>query len=132
MEISQHIAKLLCPLDDILLWLRAGFLQHVSKGASFYIVHDDQERVIPVDDIDDAGQIRMIQPLQHIRLNDQSLTHNFKILGTIFTDFLDGPRLICCFIYGKVYNAHATLPDLIQDFIFSVYYRTYFKHCVLL
>ena len=129
-EVPQHIAQLLGPLNDVLLRLGAVLLQCLVQGIALHVVHDDDERILRIDHVDDTRQIRVAQLLEDIRLRHQTLLHGFKIQYTVLADLLHCPGLVCLLIDGHIYDTHAALSDLVEDLIFSVNEGSYLQHPV--
>ena len=122
MQIAQHITDLLCPFNHSLLGLSPFLLEPVIESLSFYVIHYNEKCILTVDHIDNAGKIGMIQLLQNIGLRNQSLLYDFIILYTVFSYFFDRPLLVGTFVHREIYNAHASLADLVQYLIFTVNY----------
>ena len=124
-KVTEHVTKLLSPFNYVLLRLCSIFLQYAVQRLSFYIVHYYKKCIVSVYNVNNTGKVGMIKPFKHISLNYKSLSYNLKILSSVLADLFNSPRLIGCFVDSKVYDTHTTLPDFIQYFIFTVYYRTY-------
>ena len=127
-EISKHIAELLCPVNNCVDRLRTARVEKILQALSFYIVHDNNETVICIYNIDDAGEIGVVKLLEHFCLCNQPLAHHFLIVSAILAHFFDRPGLIGALIERKVHDAHTAVSDFIQYFILSVQYGTHFKH----
>ena len=130
MEVPQHIAQLLGPLNDVLLRLGAVLLQCLVQGVALHVVHDDDERILRINHVDDTRQIRVAQLLEDIRLRHQTLLHGFKIQYTVLADLLYCPGLVRLLIDGHIYDTHAAVSDLVEDLIFSVNEGSYLQHPV--
>ena len=98
MKISQHIAKLLGPFENKLRILGTAVINKALKAPAFYIVHDDNKTVVLINNIDDAGKMRVFQFFQHFCFGNQSLTDDFRIVASVFPDFFYGPCLVRAFI----------------------------------
>ena len=94
MKISQNIAELFCPLYYIFLLLGALLLQNAVEGLSLDIVHNNEKGSVPVNHVNDAGQIGMVQLFQKIRLSDQPLLYHLKILNAVLPHLFDSPLFI--------------------------------------
>ena len=59
MQIPQHIAQLLRPLNYQLLRLRAKFLQRLRQWIPLYVIHHNKKCIIILYYIDNARKVRM-------------------------------------------------------------------------
>ena len=130
-QVAQHVGQLLCPVDNVLLRLGAVFFQCLIQGVALDIVHDDDKGIITVDNVDDTGQIRVLQLLQNVRFRHQTLLNDLEVLNAVFTDFLNRPVLICFFIDSQIDDTHAALSDFTQNSVFSVDQRSNLQHSLL-
>ena len=121
MQIAQHITQLLRPLNDLVRVLCAAVLEQALQAFALDIIHDNQEAVITINHIDNAGQMGMVQLFQHLRLCHQALVNRGKVSGAILADLFDCPGFVGALIDGKVDHAHAAVANLAQYFVFSVY-----------
>ena len=127
-QIAQHVTELLRPFDDVLLGLRAELLQGLAQRVALDVVHDDDEGFVRVDDIDDAGEVGVIELFENVGLGHQALLHRLKVQDAVLANFLDGPLLVGLLVHGEIDHAHAALADLVQNFILAVYQRSDFEH----
>ena len=113
MKIRQYITKLFCPFNNICLVLGSIFPDNTFQMTSFYVVHDNQEASVSVNDIDNAWQVWVIQFFQQISFHYKALFYHLKILNTVFSYLFNRPLFIGSFIHGKVNHTHTALPDFI-------------------
>ena len=121
MQVSQHITKLFCPFNNVFLILSSVFLNHTFQMAPFNIVHNNQKGSVPVNDINNTGEVWVMQLFQQVCLYRQPLLNHIKVFHPILTNLFNGPLLICPFIHGQINDTHAALTDFIQYFVFSIY-----------
>ena len=119
-QVAQHITELTRPFQDLFRRLGPRPLQKVLKTRSLDIVHDDQEAVLLIDDIDNTGQVGMIQALEQVRLGDQPPRDGLCTGSAGLADLLDGPGLVGPLIDGQVDGAHAPAAYHVQYFVFSI------------
>ena len=132
MKIPQHITDLLRPFHHTFLRLGSFRFQPVVKCPALDIVHNDQKCVVTVNYVYDTWQMRMVETLKDICLRYKPLLHDLIVFRAVFPDLLDRPLLVGSLIHGQIDNTHSSLSDLVQDFIFTIYYRSYFKHISIL
>ena len=121
MQITEHVAQLLRPLDNVLLTLGAACFERLVQGVALDVIHDDEEASVAVDNIDNTGQIRVIEALQQFRFHDKVLLYDLIILNAVLADLLDRPDLVCFFVDSLIDNAHAALSDDAKDPVLAVY-----------
>ena len=123
MQVVEHVAELLRPVDDRVLWLRALFFYHTAQRDAFYVVHYNAYHLAVVDNIYDSRQSGVVKLFQHIRFADGALNYYFVVpIPSIFLDFFYRPLFIKAYISCEVYFGHSALSYLSKYLVFSVEY----------
>ena len=116
MKVLEDVADLQRPVNHEVLRERVPlFPQDLPEGAALDIIHDDQVVILPVQDIDDAWEVRVLQVFQDFRFRDQVLPHSLPLLIRGFLHLLDGPLFVSLLVQDKVDIGIPALPDLVED-----------------
>ena len=134
MQIRKYITNLHGPFDYLIFGLRTILIQNFIQGFSFNKIHNNVDGRPVINNVYNSRQCRMIQPLYHIGLCQQTIYNNLVIFAVAFlADLLDCPVSVKMCIIRKVYNGHTAPTDFLQYFIFSLNYRSNTSHiCHLL
>ena len=73
MQISQHIAYLHGPFHDVFFFLSSFLIQFFGQCFPFYIIHQDEIRIIFLNNVNDGRQVRMPKFPQDTRFGYQVL-----------------------------------------------------------
>ena len=112
MQVAQGIAELQRPIHHGILCLGTGRCDDVFERAPLDIVHDDVERSLVVDDIDDARNRGMIEALDHVRFGHDSLYDDLALRWILdVADLLRRPLLVQHRVQCEVHRRHAAAAD---------------------
>ena len=108
MQVAQGVAQLKRPIDHVVFRLRARCCDDVFERAPLDVVHDDEERALVVDDIDDARNRGMVETLDHVRFGHDALDDELALSRVLdVLDLFSRPLLVEHGIEREIHGRHA-------------------------
>ncbi len=137
MQVSQRIAKLVGPVEDLPfgqeLALAAGIVDQLLEIATRHVIHHQQLAAVLREVVRDFGQAGMVQAGQHAGLAVELLLHLRQVLWQrtrLRQNLLDRAHPARqAQVIGLIDRTHAALADQLDDLITSAQDNTRLKWC---